>query len=267
MANPENVLLETNGWIAPPDNAGSNWTSPWTVQLDFEGAAGTSIPTSVVNSAKAMYSDAIAPQSGTTCGSVEVLQDQESGSGWSVSTPKAYRGSQVWVRGYCFFPTGFEFDGFKSGQAKSVKFFRIRPTAPLSAYVDLLVNNDPNFPNDAYYFTYEGDPPQQYFGDLSTRPPLNQWTSFECSCVFDSTDKDSGGLAEWFFWIDGVLQAHYTNRTTLPSITDNLFQFHLMSFWNAGSIKTQTYYFDNFTITTETPSTTDAQGNPCLSGT
>lgn len=150
-------------------------------------------------------------------------------------------GSEIWTRGYFYFPAGFNF----TAQPVS-KFMRVRtPTGYNSVFFNtdgtgngkLVLSNEPG--------NYQLDLPNSYMS-------RGAW-----HCVEMYVKLGSSGRIR--IWLDGVLKGDDVRNTGTSSN-----QIFVMTNWNGGSPATQDQYMDDFVITTDTPSGRDAAGNPMI---
>jgi len=155
--------------------------------------------------------------------------------------PIVNSGSEIWARGYFYFPAGFN---FKANPVS--KFIRIRtPTGYDSVFFNtdatgngkLVLSNEPG--------NYQLDLADSYMS-------RGVW-----HCVELYVKLGSSGRIR--IWLDGVLKGDDARDTGASSS-----QIYVMTNWNGGSPITQDEYMDDFIITTDRPSQVDSKGNPMI---
>lgn len=181
-------------------------------------------------------------------------------------------GSQLWIRLSVFVPVGFNYT------AKPwLKFMRVHTTSPANSnmgYLDLYINQPTGQVwdyatktevTDPFTFYYEGKPMPHAFGVRALNGFIpGKWESYEIHYKFDTVSKASGGTGEIQIWQNNQLLADLTDQVTLANASTYANAFFLFTYWNGGSPATQSLYVNNITITDDTPTNHDANGNPCI---
>jgi len=161
-------------------------------------------------------------------------------------------GGNIWIRGYFYFPSGFDFTA-----APVSKFIRLKLST--GGYISLFFNaNVPSTPtvgklvesNDSSTHSLQMDVPNSA---IST----GSWHCVEMHVRLSTT-------APLFrAWLDGKLVLNDTsNKQVLSDTTSSL--IYIMTNWNGGVPKSQSQYMDDIVITTDTPSQVDSNGNPMI---
>lgn len=98
-----------------------------------------------------------------------------------------------------------------------------------------------------------------YLGDDTT---TGVWHDYEMACKLSSTD----GQGMFRIWHDGTLVFENVVTRTTPYSNTVVNYAYLFSHWNGTVGVDTTIYADSLKLTTTTPTTYDAAGNPCISG-
>lgn len=168
------------------------------------------------------------------------------------SIPTVSSEQSIWIRGYFYFPSGFDFTA-----APVCKFIRLKLST--GGYISLFFNaNIPSTPtvgklvesNDSVAHSLQMDIPNS---SIST----GSWHCVEMNVKLSTT------APVFRAWLDGKLVLNDTsNVQVLSNTTANV--IYIMTNWNGGSPKAQTQYMDEIVITTDTPSQVDSNGNPMI---
>lgn len=174
------------------------------------------------------------------------------------------KGDEIWIRLHTFMPTGFDYNS--SAEGNLLKFLRVHTrdaTNTNIGYNDWYITpTDNSFAS--HQFIYEGEQVWSYVTDLSLRPVLNTWETYEIYLKLDNVPAASGGQARVRFWKNGILILDAADRQTLQTAVAFAERMHIFTYWNGGSPQTQQMYIDDLIITSTTPTNTDASGNPFI---
>lgn len=174
------------------------------------------------------------------------------------------KGQEIWVRIRTYMPTGFNYDS--TGEGGHLKFLRVhtQSTSGLNqGYNDWYIDDKNS--SSPHKFIFEGEQQWSRVMNLSTRPVLGQWETYEMYLKLDNIPKSQGGSAIVRLWKNGKLILEDLNRRTLSYSNSTSDRTHIFTYWNGGSPKTQSMWIDNLTITNERPPNRDYSGNYMLS--
>jgi hypothetical protein len=169
---------------------------------------------------------------------------------------KQVKGGEMWMRFRTYYPAGFS---FKTGSGY-LKFIRFDDSA--RGFFDLLISN--NFGDNPTGWVQQHEvlvdtvQPQVWFGNSSSAIHREQWETWEIYVKWDDTTN-----GRWRFWRNGELLNDKASRTLLTASSQKT-RMLLTDYWNDGAPKTQSMWLDDLTITTDTPSGRDANGNPYI---
>lgn len=246
--------------------------SAWTIHADFD--SGT------IGSKASGENDGFSGAAGGSLYSNETsirgnsaklhIEKGKTGWGWwggAFTFPaKLVRGDTIWYQVHVYFPE--DFDHYSYGEGNRLKFLRIQTKSSENrnhGYVDLLI--DKKGSTNPFKWIYEGENVWRNVGKPEDMIVKGVWESYQLQVTFDTIPLESGGKAETRVWKNGVLIGHITDRRTLKESTDFSNRALLFTYWNGGSPQTQSMYVDEITITNDTPSWTDSQGNPLIKNT
>lgn len=185
-----------------------------------------------------------------------------------------HEGDELWVRVKVYPPAGFDWTAqpivkvLRTAQAKA-------DGSTSGGYNSILATNPDNYGCDGtvkYGYMVTGQENQ----DSQNPPPIcqnrnlgdggafftpGQWSCIELYIKVSATD----GITR--AWHNGVLRNEYAYPTIpsggyLPkSSTSDWMVHHLLGWWNGGTSKDQSIYFDDFQVTNEPPASVDNAGN------
>lgn len=177
------------------------------------------------------------------------------------------KGDELWIRTRLFFPEGFEFK--LTGRQK---FLRVRVyhdedgKRTSEGYNDLYINprvEQENF--RPFMFIFEGQQQWQAMGTAEDFFPRGEWRTVEYYLKLDNVTPVDGGTARVRVWVDGELIGETEDRRTLNREDSYVNSFNFFTYWGNELVhKTQSFYADDLTITTDTPDNVDAHGNPYI---
>ena len=174
------------------------------------------------------------------------------------------KGDEIWIRVHTFMPAGFDYNSNAEGNL--LKFMRVHTRTASNTnigYNEWYITPTTN-PFASHQFIYEGEQKWSYVNDLSQRPQLGVWETYEFYLKLDDVPAASGGQARARFWKNGALILDVADRQTLQNPGVFVDRMHFFTYWNGGSPQTQQMYIDDLIITTAPPSNTDASGNPFI---
>jgi hypothetical protein len=243
--------------------------SAWTLQRDFNsGAIGQRVSKADgLDSAqgRTVYSNEVVYE-GASSARLSILEGQEGWGTWGgvVEFPEKLKtGDEVWYRIRTYYPEGFDYFSYAGGSR--LKFLRVH-TAGASGkhegYNDILI--DMLRSSNAFIFGFEGENRWKGIGPKKALPAFNTWETYELYIKFHPVAKASGGQAVVRFWKNGELLGEITDRKTLVSGSSVATRALLFTYWNGGAPQTQSMWVDDLVITSETPATKDAKGNPFI---
>lgn len=181
-------------------------------------------------------------------------------------------GAQLWIRLSLFVPVGFNYTA-----SPWLKFIRVHTTSPAvsnEGYMDFVINPPSGTVWDyatksastaPFSYMYEGKLIPHTVGSRSQNAIVpGKWETFEIYYMMDTVSKADGGTGEVRIWQNNQLLADLTDQVTLANANTYANAFFLFTYWNGGSPATQSLYVNNITITNDTPTNHDANGNPCI---
>lgn len=235
----------------------------WTIQDDYDslplgGNCGilSSTPLSVVSNTEAY--------TGTQSCEHGIVIGQTDWGGIITFPSNLVKGDEIWIRVHTFMPLGFDYNSY--GEGELLKFLRVHTRTVADSnigYNDWYITPTNNT-FASHQFIYEGEQEWAFVTDMSLRPVLNQWETYEFYLKLDDVPVDSGGQARARFWKNGVLILDTTNRQTLQTAATYADRMHIFTYWNGNAPQTQQMYIDDLVITTTTPANTDPFGNPFI---
>ena len=173
------------------------------------------------------------------------------------------KGDEIWVRVRTYMPMGFDYNS--SGEGAHLKFLRVHTRSDASSnqgYDDWYINPTTRNSDVPHKFIFEGQQAWSNFGSNSFgHIVLGVWETYEMYLKLDNVAKDNGGEALVRFWKDGVLLGEATDRITLSTDSSYSDRTHIFTYWNGGAPKTQHMWLDDVVVTSDTPSSVDADGN------
>jgi hypothetical protein len=189
---------------------------------------------------------------------VGIAQGDTNNMGGSFNFPTALgEGEEVWVRGYLYFPAGFDFSA--SGQGlKTLRIHVKTSSGGNEGYHDVLINNGLTVGSEI------GNP--QFAPNNPSRNSIGQpittgkWHAIEMYVKYSATP----GKGVYRVWQNGNLIFEDKLTHTLRSSSSKADFIYLFTYWNGGAPKTQKAYVDDFIVTNQRPSNTDAHGNPYI---
>jgi len=96
-------------------------------------------------------------------------------------------------------------------------------------------------------------------------PALGEWNTIEYYLRLDDQKGTEGGNSMVRTWVNGELLGETNDRNTLLTPESYIESLYMFTFWdNDGAHKTQKLWVDDIIVTSETPSNTDAFGNPMI---
>lgn len=151
----------------------------------------------------------------------------------------------IWVRGYFYFPAGFDFTASDVN-----KLIRITTTSGMDS---IFINADtPSSPNVGKIAS--SNEPADYQNDVpSSGFNTGGWHCFEMHIQF-------GNPGVQRVWLDGVMKWNDTTHDTGTAGS----AVYFMTNWNGGSPADQDMWIDDIIITTDTPMNMDASNNPMI---
>jgi len=161
-------------------------------------------------------------------------------------------GGNIWIRGYFYFPSGFDFTA-----SPVSKFIRLKLST--GGYVSLLFNaNVPSTPNVGKLIVGNDSVAYNWQQDIQNSAiSTGSWHCVEMHLRLSTTAPILRA------WLDGNLVYNDTSNVQVLSGT-NANLIYIMTNWNGGVPKTQSEYMDDIVITTDTPSQVDSKGNSMI---
>lgn len=255
-------------------------TAAWTTQIDCQhGTNGTRVPQGGANEFTNAFTKTIYSSTVVTTGKVSCQMGIAAGTdGWD-SWGGIYDfpshlgpGSELWIRLSLYVPAGFNYTA-----NPWLKFMRVHTGSATSndkGFIDLLFNPPTGTVwdyatkmsvTDPFTFYYEGKPIPHALGVRGQNGVVpGKWETYEIYYKFDTVSKMNGGTGEVRIWQNNELLADLTDQVTLKDSTTYADSFFLFTYWNGMAPATQSVYVDDITITDDTPSNRDANGNPCI---
>lgn len=212
---------------------------------------------------QAVASSIVAYSGGLSCAN-RINQGSTGGSDWGglIGFPtNLVKGDEIWLRINTYMPAGFNYNSI--GEGELLKFLRVHTRTasnPNIGYNDWYITPTNNS-FATHQFIYEGEQKWSYVTDMSLRPVVGVWETYEMYLKLDDVPAASGGEARVRFWKNGQLILDIADRKTLQSPGVYADRMHLFTYWNGGAPQTQEMYIDDLFITTAPPSNTDASGN------
>jgi hypothetical protein len=248
------------------------YTFGWTIHADFEnGSVGKKAETRVnafhgAAGGSTYTTDQV--MAGNMAARVSITQGETGYGMWGgefIFPEKVVKGDTVWYLAHTYMPTGF--DHYSYGEGNRLKFMRIQTFTSQgnnTGYNDIYF--DQKGEKNPFSYIYEGGGFWVDMGGAAEFPKFNSWESYEMAVTFDNVPVSAGGKAEVKIWKNGVLLTHVKNSPTLQYADGYSNRALFFTYWNGGAPKSQYMYVDEITITNETPTRKDAQGNPYLGG-
>lgn len=178
---------------------------------------------------------------------------------------KVYRGGTVWFLVHTYMPSGFDYHSY--GEGNRLKFLRVQTLDSTGKnigyndlYFDMLGESNP------LKVIYEGEAVWHNVGGAQDFPKKDKWESYEMAVTLDSVPVSKGGQGRIRIWKNGELLKDINDIITLRDNDAYSDRALLFTYWNGGSPADQSMYVDEITITTDTPATKDAFGNPYIGG-
>lgn len=181
------------------------------------------------------------------------------------------KGDEIWVRVRLKFPEGFEFN--QNGRNKFLRlrtFHEEQGEKVHEGYNDLYLDDPATSVERSYSpfnFIFEGAQQWHHFPGTEDDfgKMIGQWATIEYYIRLDDKKKSEGGDPMVRVWLNGELMGQTAERNTLKRPDSFIDSLYFFTYWdNAGAHKTQTFYADDLVITSDTPGTRDAQGNPFI---
>ena len=179
------------------------------------------------------------------------------------------KNDEAWVRFRIFFPSGFDYGSYSSGnRLKFIRWTTTDSSGGNAGYMDWYINNPGA--NPPFQATREFDNCTswnecwQLFGTASNKPNHGVWETYEMYVKFDDKAVDQGGTGRVRAWKNGELIGDLTKRPTMPNSTDTIESIKIFTYWNGGAPKTQHLFLDDLVSTNVTPSARDSHGNPYI---
>ena len=262
-------------------------SSGWTIASDYDsgtpGDAVTNDPclntlatAGTVN--EATYSTDFA-RTGTQSMKMHEQAGTDTWGGFASFPSLLHEGDEVWIRAYLYIPPTFNFSAPGGIGLKTMRT-HVRKQGggdgSNNGYLDALTGasnmvmwnevspSSGTFPCFSDFGNYWDNILGTGVG-THCAPPVGSnitgaWQAVEQYVKFSSS-LDTG---IYRFWQNGVLLFEDTHNLTMKASTDESDVFHLFSFHNGTAQATQDAYVDDVIITNETPSNTDASGNPFI---
>jgi len=210
---------------------------------------------------------------GSQAGSVSINQGAEGFGSWGggFNFPTLVEGDELWFRTNVYYPEGWDFSC--GGCTEGMKFMRVT-TKPATGggvenRLDALIKGGTtggliNVSSGAGgFFANNGpiiDDVRVTIRNLGDPVIRDQWYTYEVYVKFSSVENEG----VFRVWQNENLLFEDLQTPTLESPTSISNSALLYTFWNNGAPRTQTSYVDDIIITSETPSNTDAFGNPMI---
>lgn len=226
-----------------------------------------------------VYSKELSGPFGGTNGRVikQTIEALKKGFGGRIASTDLGENAEIWVRWYEYFPADFIFaNGTKGseGAAGALKWVRFQYPGH-SERITVLLDSASSCAAPCARGLQSVSPDsiqgeglnwKARYGNVGIRIssdsfPLGQWHAMQVYLRLSkgSADKgDGSGLIR--MWINDSLVGEY-QHSTLPSNGGHLQSIWWGNYWNGGSPITQHWYFDEVIITSQTPSTQDANGH------
>lgn len=161
------------------------------------------------------------------------------------------KGDEIWIRLRTMFPVGFDFSA-----DPHLLFLRLPIEGPAGSRQgsnDIYIPSGKN--GHVFEFVREGDDQWIYFGNISDRIVPGLWETYEWYVKLSDTtlDDEPEEGAVMRFWKNDSLLAEITDKPTLATSDSFVPGFHLFTYWNGGSPRSQQMYVDDLRITTNMP--------------
>ena len=229
----------------------------WTVAANLEqltAGAACSGPSGLGSTA---YPHSFAANTLAHGGSMSCLMSWQTGdtdnvTGASIPAPtNLVEGQEIWSRGYYYFQSPWSWT-----TPTYIKVMRIHvKTAGGAAhvgYISMLSDTNGHVIENSELAS------PAYNVDTGRIYDIGSWHSYEMYVKLSSTS----GIVR--VWKDGVLIVERLNEKTLSSSTDVVTDVLIMTAWNGGAPQNQNEYVDDFAVTSDTPTSTDANGNKMI---
>jgi len=246
----------------------------WTIRANFETGNVGDVAQRIPDAFHTTASRSLIANSPVLNGSQSAsctIDEGSTGGGWggSFNYPQVLReGDSVWWRMNYYYPAGFD---FSCGCTEGTKHMRIHVSRENASNVGYLGNLVMGGSTGGYIvcasevaaageFTANNYTSGNY--DKFTNGeviPRDTWMTVEFQVKFGLA-----GFGEYRCWQDGILILEDLQSRTLSASTDYSDFVYLLNYWNNGAPRTQTLYVDDIILTSETPSNTDANGNPYI---
>lgn len=235
----------------------------WTIELDFEqNTAGQRC--AFDDAANQSFVSTARASNGTRSCEFNINQGATGFGDWGgiVDLPSNLTsGDEIWIRVKTYWPTGFNYDSTSEGNR--LKFIRLHTRTSSDSnqgYDDWYIN--PQGATQPFRFIFEGEQVWEPFGTANDRITHDTWETYEIYMKLDSVSVDNGGQARIRVWKNGNLMEEITGRKTLVSSASYADLLYFFTYWNGGAPKTQSMYVDEIVLTSDTPTSTDNNGNP-----
>jgi len=162
------------------------------------------------------------------------------------------KGDEVWIRLRAYFPGSYIF----LDEPQINKFFRVRTEGPQKGkrWANIYMNDSRT------EFEMSAAP---WHRVRDSGPPRGKWETYELYLRFDDKPLDGGGQGIARVWIDGQLKGEFSDVSTLAEPKGVAHALNVFTWWgNDGPPRDLFLYVDDIKMTTRTPNSVDAEGNP-----
>lgn len=225
-----------------------------------------------------LFGTAVVSNTFADLGTTSMRLDAFSGNtsfGYYLALPtNLVEGDTLWFSARMYRPTGYS-DVSAGGHLKFYRFHTFTSGAAHGGYIDMYLGTGGGF-----HFIYEGtqgnygqpwvpDNNDASGGFLGYAPTTGVWETYDMCAVMGHVPKDSGGLAEVWFWKGKNLVGHVTSRETMTLANYTCSEIHHTTYWNNGAPQNESLYIGRFAVAAKIAGvrddtnllTTDTSGN------
>jgi hypothetical protein len=238
----------------------------WTIENTFD-SQGVGEHCKPLWNGKASIVTDVKSYSGSKACRMKIREGSNSDGEWGggINHPeKLGKGDEIWLRLRTFWPVGFDYNSYSSGN--NLKYLRFRTKGADNSnhgYVDWYLRPKGSVP--PFQIIYEGVKMDwSKFGSEGDAIEFGKWETYEFYVKFDNIPASNGGMARIRTWKNGKLLTDIKNVPTLKEAGTTSGDTLIFTYWNGGSPATQEMYVDDIVLTSDKPSARDASGNPYI---